>query len=330
MEKDISIAISIGSSKSTLELVKITIESVKKNIGTSNYQMIIYVGPNIDYEIKDYIYGCKEEDPNRIVLLQDQELGWSTFINKAVKMSEGYKYFMIAHDDIELLTPNFFQEIEKTLSNIKEPIGWMSFTDEDYLNNGHWAPSTREGFYKDFMEENAWDKRKLFQFHNLKDNWFDPYGVTVLRKRIRGKKPSREYFESLDYDIPTAPVKIHTPFNHFVMVKMEILKKIGKHETWNDFSLFVDEDIGLEALRLNFNNIWIPQIKYIHNRKEGMTRTYYQNLKESKKSGDLFKEKWGFHVSPKKEELDFIKEKYKNTLIPFSIGKNSYDWEYIK
>jgi len=32
----------------------------------------------------------------------------------------------------------------------------------------------------------------------------------------------------------------------------------------------------------------------------------------------------------KQKELEFIKEAYKNTLIQWSIGKNSYDWEEIK
>ena len=45
---------------------------------------------------------------------------------------------------------------------------------------------------------------------------------------------------------------------------------------------------------------------------------------------NLFFEKWGFHLGVSAEELVFIKKKYKNTNILWSIDRRSYDWDYIK
>jgi len=333
VSKDISVVISVASPKSTLKLVRTTFESILKNLGTEGYQMIIYIGKDIDYEIKDYINVLKSNGYDRIVLLQNEEMTWAQVVNKAIDLSSEYKYFLISHDDVELITENFFPKVEEAMSKITESVGWVSFTDEDYLS-GNFAPSTREGFHKDILEENAWPKRKLFQFHNLPDNWWDPSWISRKfgnRFEFLKNKLPREYFESLNYDIPKAPVKCHSPFSHFILIEMEKLKQIGNCEEWNDFSLLVDEDWGLEALRNNFQNIWIPHIKYLHNRTSGGTRAWGQIVEDKSESARKFKEKWGFNIgNNSKEELDFIKEKYKNNLIPWSIGKNSYDWDYIQ
>lgn len=329
--KDISIVISVGSPKSTLKLVTTTIESIRKNIGTGSYQMIIYVGQDIDYSIKEYLWKLKEEDFERIILLQNCKLSWAQVINQGINLSGEFKYFLISHDDVELLTPNFFQEVENELNKIKDPVGFVSFLDMDFLN-GNFAPSTREGFHKDVMEKDAWKKRKVFQFHRLKNNWLEPSWISrTFGNRIKclKKKPSKEYFKFLKYDIPFASVKCHSPFSHFILIEMDKLKQIGFCEEWNDLSLLVDEDFGLRALQLNFQNILMSNIRYIHNRGVGGgTRAWNQIKEQTKNTEELFFKKWGFHVSPTLDELKIIQNKYNNTLIPWSIEKDSYDWEY--
>jgi hypothetical protein len=218
----------------------------------------------------------------------------------------------------------------------------VSFTDKDYLN-GHFAPPVREGWHSDFLFENAWNRKKMFQFHSLPDNWWKPpsfkYRVYLIERTIRNRlslEPAafptrpREYYADLPYDFPSAPVKCHAPFSHFVLIEMGKLEKIGKCENWSPLPLLVDEDLGLRALELGLNNIWIPDIEYVHCRPpSGGTRGSIEMVREKKRVHKLFFEKWGF-LGGKVEELDFIKKKYKNTNIPWSVDRRSYDWDYIR
>lgn len=339
----VAIAIKIGSPNSKLNLVKTTISSIMTNIGTDKYKIIIAMAPFIDERIKNYIYNLKSENDELIDLMPEENSYWADFINQSIDRSSGYKYFIKSHDDIELLTPNFLSKVEDTLRSISEPVGWVSFTDKDYLN-GHWAPSTRPGFHKDYLFENGWSRRKLFQFHSLPDKWENPSFfahrvhsiMNIVRRKLQMKSclPSerlREYYANLPYDFPTAPVKCHAPFNHFVLIEMDKLKKIGKCENWETYNaLLVDEDWGLRALQLGLNNIWIPGIEYNHYRPYGGTRSWTQIKKSAERVHNLFFKKWGFHSEGRTNELDFIKDKYGNTNIPWSIDRRTYDWEYIQ
>jgi hypothetical protein len=339
----VAIAIEIGSPNSSIEKVKTTIDSIMTNIGTSQYKLIIAMAPYIAEEIKDHIYTLKRERSEVIDLMPEENYDWADFINNAIDRSQDYKYFIESHDDIELLTPDFLPEVESILAKLSEPVGWVSFTDKDYLN-GHWAPSVRPGYNTDFLFENGYRRRKLFQFHNLPENWWRPplftYYAYLVKHTVRSRlrlKPcslpvrSRDYYANLPYDFPSAPVKCHAPYNHFVLIEMDKLRKIVKGENWGTpLSLLVDEDWGLRALQLGLNNVWIPDIEYVHFRPSGGTRAGKQIAKEQGRLHKLFFEKWGFHLGASAEEIVFIKKKYKNTNIPWSIDRRSYEWDYIK
>ncbi len=347
---NLAIAICIGSPLSNIVKVKKTIESLLINIGTEDFKFIISMNPLISPEIKKYIYHKKEKYPKNFELMLDADLNWADFINQAIDRSRSCKYFIKAHDDIELLTSNFYYKVNEILNDIKEPVGWISFTDKDYINS-HWAPSVRPGYHSDFRKENAWSSGKLFQFHKLPKKWYR-------------KKWNSDWEKLLDY--PKNPVKCHAPFNHFVLIKMEALLKLGYCENWGTKNaLLVDEDWGLRAMEKGFFNIWIPSIEYIHQRMDslprkmfnlkqigrfkfflpsklylrkilglknfgGVTRSSLQIIQYQQKVHDLFKRKWGFNVNPSDEELEKIKNKFKNTNISWSMDRYSYDWDYIK
>lgn len=339
----IAIAIEVGSPSSKLNLVKITIDSIMTNIGTDEFKLIIAMAPHIDEQIKNHIYALKRDNSELVDLMPEENYYWADFINKAIDRSRGCKYFIVSQDDIELLTPNFLSKVEDALRNISEPTGWVSFTDKDYLN-GHWAPSTRPGYHKDYLFENGWNRRKLFQFHTLPDYWCDRspleeafYRVERKMRRTFHLEPRyttrrwREYYANLPYDFPSAPVKCHTPFPHFILIEMDKLKQIGSCEDWKTHNgLLIDEDWGLRALQLGLNNVWIPAIEYVHYRPFGGTRSGSAIAQQSKRVHKLFFEKWGFQPEGRIAELDFIRKEYRNTNIPWSIDKRSYDWDYIK
>jgi hypothetical protein len=328
MKNDLAIAIRIGSSTSELEVVKNTIESIRNNIGECNYRFIISLDPRIKEEIKKYIKTQEKHFPDKFKLLPEENIFWAEFINKAIKLADGYEYFIKAHDDIVLLTPNFFPIVKKMLDNSKEKIAWISFDESGYLD-GHWSPPTRPGFYKDFLQEDAWNKRKMFQFHNLPDNWWRrsflreiPY---LLQQKINGIT-SKIKISLIKYpeikmigenrkllDFPKGPVKSHAPWNSFVLIKKSVLDEIGLCENWQTYNaLLADEDWGLRALKLKYWNIWIPSIKYSHVRpREGGDRSQIQIKNDSR-------------------EIDRIKIQHNDNYIPWSIGRYSYDWDYLK
>ena len=339
----LAIAIEIGSPQSQLERVETTITSIMRNIGTDEYKLIIATTPYINEQIKGYIHTLKREKGKLIDLMPEENYYWADFINEAIDRARDCKYFIKSHDDIELLTPDFLPRVEEVLRNSREPVGWVSFTDKDYLN-GHWSPSTRPGFHKDYMLEDGWSRRRLFQFHSLPEDWWRPSLIKyyafiterIVRHRLRLKPPympvcSREYYASLPYDFPTAAVKCHAPFNHFVLIDMDKLQEIGKCERWQTYNaLLVDEDWGLRALQLGLSNIWIPDIEYIHYRPGGGTRSWDQISIDQERVHQLFFEKWGFHSGGRVEELAFIREKYRHTNIPWSIDRMSYEWDYLR
>jgi hypothetical protein len=133
--------------------------------------------------------------------------------------------------------------------------------------------------------------------------------------------------------MPDNPVKCHAPFNHFVLIDRKVLDLIGPCEDWNTpNALFVDEDWGLRCLEKNIPNIWIPDIEYIHFRGQfegGGTRSWTAITKETERVDQLFYQKWGFHTYPSNEELEYMREKHKNNLIPWSSYRRSWEWDKI-
>lgn len=342
---DLAIAIRIGSPQSTLKLVSQTIESIQKNIGKCAYRFILSLDPKVPQDIKNYIREKQKEFPERFEVFPEGTLYWGEFINRAIQSAQDCEYFIKAHDDIILITPNFFPILKKILDSIKEPYAWVNFDDINYLN-GYWSPPTRPGFYKDFLKENAWDRKKMLQFHRLPDKWWRTSLKEELFCQLQNKlekilffvksrnypyaKMEQEYRNLLD--MPAGPVKCHAPWNMFVLIKTSVLNEIGPCENWQTYhALLVDEDWGLRALQLKYWNIWIPSLKYLHVRLiNGGNRAQCQIGNDAKRTHVLFEKKWGFCSPPTEEQLKEINWRHKDNYIPWSIERNSFDWDYLK
>jgi len=342
--KDIAIAIKVGSPNSKVKLVRKTFDSIRQNIGNCDWKVFICLGLNISKEVDQFVKGYVQNDPDRFEIYLNADVSWAEFINMAIDISTGYEYFIKAHDDIELLTQDFFSKVTNALKSINKEVGWISFHDVGW-KKGNFSVSTRDGYYIDVLEENSWYTRQIFQFHLFPANWtkapllinYAYYGIKRLTTLLKlpvlpYPKPVRK-IRNYKLDMPTAPVRCHAPFNNFVMIKRSVLDKIGKCEEWNTYNaLLVDEDWGLRCLEKNIPNIWMPGIEHIHNMGKfegGGTRSWPIITNDAKRVDDLFYKKWGFNHVPTPEELKFIREKYQNTLIPWSSYRRSWEWEYI-
>jgi len=329
---DITISLRIGSPHSTLTNVKYTIESILENIGTENFSLMISLDSAMNDEIKDYVHHIPERRGHIFEGRENNGGSWAEIINDHIDKADA-KYFLISHDDIQLQTPDFYHKVDSILQKTG-PVGWVSFTDTDYLN-GHFFAPTRPGFHTDYLFEKGEQRRKLSQFHNLPDNWWEPYKYQAMSLSDDKREEARQYYTNLSYDFPDRPVKCHTPWSIFFLIEMEQLKKIGKCEDWGTGApLLVEEDWGLRAMQIGLFNIWIPDIKYRHIRtmpwqQDGGARCSDMIGEYNKKMAELFYEKWHFHSPPTKDELETIKNEYGDTNIPWSIGERSYDWDYI-
>ena len=321
------VAMMIGSPKSSLLLVKQSVETILHNMGVP-IKLFIGLSNNIDKGIIKYVHDLANylkntRSLNTIEVIDNCGLTFAGFMNLAsdTAYSQGYPWIIEAHDDVEILTPNLVPTVEKLLlCNPKKEkadrIGWISFLDVDYLNSS-WAPSVREGFALDAMKEAAWSDKKTHQFHSLPNNWW----------KINN---SREYLESLPYDIPHAPVICHAPFSHFIMINTKTLReKIGHCPDWSPLSLLVDEDRGLKAMECGLYNLWVPQIEYVHIRS-GHTRARDQIAAHGPTVHKMFRDKWGFDHKCLygDSELQTIERRYKGTNVPWSIGRRTYEWCY--
>jgi hypothetical protein len=342
--KDVAIAIEVGSPNSKVKLIRKTFESIITHMGNCDWKVFICLGLHIPKKADQFVREYVKQHPDRFEIFLNAEVNWAEFINTAIDRTKDYEYFIKSHDDIELLTPDFFHKVSDILKSLNQEVGWISFHDMGW-KKGDFSPSTRDGYYIDVLEENSWNTRQIFQFHLFPAHWIKApflinyayYGI----KRITTffKLPCLPYpkpvkkIRNYKLDLPTAAVKCHAPFNHFVMIKRSVLDNIGKCEDWNTFNaLLVDEDWGLRCLEKNIPNIWIPDIEYIHYRGKfegGGTRSWTAITKEVKRVDELFYKKWGFHTSPTPGELKAIREKHYNNLIPWSSYRKSWEWDTL-
>jgi hypothetical protein len=309
----------VGSRESTLGLVRSSIVSIMENIGDSDTLIVVAITPWISKDICVDIARLSNSHYGKILIISDYTESWASFANLIIEASHEFKWVIFAHDDIQLLSEDLVPSVEKILKYKKDSVGWISFLDMDYLRTG-WAPSVREGFHMDAVRERAWIRKKVHHYHTLPDNWY--------RLPIHAA-----YMKAFQFDIPLHPVRCHAPFSHFIMIESDKLKNtIKRCEDWSPASLLIDEDWGLVALRESLYNIWIPELHYIHVRKPGGTRACPLIEKYGNHTSQMFAAKWGFthkcDYSPK--ELLQIGQRYKGTLIPWSMDKRSFEWDYVK
>tara|TARA_B100000586_G_C20104391_1_gene426562 strand:- start:829 stop:1872 length:1044 start_codon:yes stop_codon:yes gene_type:complete len=346
--KDVCIAIGIGSPISTINNVKRTFTSIQKCIGNCTWKVLICLGPNVNKKVTHFVENFVHSHSNNFEIIIRDEVTFSTFVNQAIKQSEDYEYFIKSHDDIELFTPDFFPTAMKAIKKIRKEVGWISFTDIGW-KRGYLNHSVRGSYFKDIIFDNQKQKEgTIFQFHNCPPYWWIAPGPLHFLQRATNKicamlkLPKPPYprplkkISKMKIDLPQTPVLCHAPFGHFIMIKRAtFVDKIGLCEEWNTKGgLLIDEDWGLTMLKENIPNIWIPTLEYLHKRIEseacGGTRSWPEISKTASIVSQKFFEKWGFHSEPiSPEELTFIQKKYKDTLIPWSSYRNSYEWDYI-
>lgn len=232
---------------------------------------------------------------------------WATCYNKFYdEYGKKSDYVILSHDDLKIETKDFYQKTKKIIENSIENIGWVTFTNTGYYKqfNIPLSNSVREGFCIDR------NNKYLFECHKFSNN---------------------ELFSEHKLALPSKPVKCHAPFTHLVLFKPSLLGKLAYCEDWSPYTLLIDEDWGLSSLMNNFTNVWIPEISYIHPLR--YSERSIKDIRYSSSVHEKFLKKWDWNFSfggYSDDYINNIKKNFSQTNLCMSIGKFSYDWQYIK
>jgi len=275
--------------------------SKNKNL---NYKFYFVAGCDQEKNIMSILKSIGAE--NKILDIVCTDNSWAVDFNIFFDAhKDNSKWLLIAHDDVEFVTDNYFIEIAKSVQGHEEYIGWITSTSEYYYKEkGKMVTDTfRPGFHKDYSNWGA-----MWQLH---------------------------YNDLNKIDYPTGPVRIHGPMSAIMITTMESMKKIGHCENWTQYTMLIDEDWSLEALKNNLWNVWVPHVYHRHPNRFDLRKKGNRWVSEASLG---FREKWGFEIgSPKKTgwkdgvsvPIEDLKEKYKNTDVLWSHGRNSYEWVYL-
>jgi GT2 family glycosyltransferase len=286
--------------------VEDTLLSMKNNIGIKDFG-IYYAVDSVTNEIKIHDIIKRLEIQENLLKFVPTNDSWAYNFNKFYDDNKDKaKYFLYSHDDLEIKTENFFIKAKKEIEETEEKVGWVTFTSDGYYSQLQKpiSNSVREGFSLDRFQY-----PKVFECHKFVNEEFS--------------------LEKLEY--PKVTVKCHAPFPHLVMVSNESLKDIGYCSDWSLYTLLIDEDWGMEALKKGYNNLWIPDIIYTHPLRPHERKL--QGLRFESEVHKKFYEKWEWNFANgnySDQFIDYICKKFQDTNIPLTRGKNSYDWQYLR
>ena len=298
-----------------------TVYSISKNIGEVNYKYYI-VTDSRDQEkfINEVMFvhpRLQQAIPSDALLEVVYRTGsWAAAYNEFFKKyGNSTKYILISHDDLTINTPDFFNKTLKQTEGKEEEIGWITYTNDYYYK---FAKKPIANSCKDPFSIDRGKDPQVYECHQFDS---DEKITPENRKKLK---------------FPKAPVKCHGPYTHFNLISTRALHKMPPCVDWTPYTILLDNDWNLEALKANLFNVWVPDVVYTHpNPKYKHLRKPGTDLRFERTAHQKFYEKWGFWLPMgdriiNDEAIEFIREKYKDTHIPLSSYKNTYDWDYLK
>lgn len=305
---------SVGPNVSKRNIID-TIHSYTKNIGDYNFKFYIVVSnPEIEQFVKDLFENEKLSHVIKKGSLLDvvQTKGpWGVDYNEfRERHQDSTKYILVSHDDVVMRTPNFLEKTFEEISGKEDEVGWIVYTNDHYYNlpSGPMPNTTKIGFHTDI------DKYPfVWECHN-----FEP-----------GQQLTEDNKHLMDF--PERAVKCHAAMFIPSLISARAMKTIGPCAVFGPYTLLLDEDFSLEALKNNLFNVWIPSIIVTHPNPAAPRRV--DGLRGEEEAHQRFYEKWGFYAHRDyliPEKRTQILEKYKHTNIPWSANRKSYEWDYLK
>lgn len=294
-----------------------TITSFAKKNTKCDYKFYIVCDPHVEpwvnnvFENENYLSFL---NPNHLLSLKVSNSSWATDFNEFFEAhQDNAEWILISHDDVEFITDDYFHKIKDSVKGHENKVGWITSTSNYYVETeGKVVTDTfRAGNYKDFSDWGA-----MFYLHKM--------------KHLKNAAPNEVASSVHLYDYPKAPVKVHGVMSAIMLAKSSTIKKIGYCEDWTNYTMLIDEDWSLEALKNKLWNVWVPDVFHKHPLRRGLRPT---NNKWEKEAHEGFINKWGFDVGSYPYGISIpieeYREKYKDTNMPWSSYRTSYDWEYL-
>ena len=284
-----------------------------KNI---NYKYFVYCDPKVRSWITNIINNNDIINEDMFLDIVVSENSWAQDYNQFFdKYQDKAKWILISHDDVEYITDNYFKKIIDSISGYEDKVGWITSTSNYYLDaEGRVVTDIfRPGYHLDY---DNWPR--MFYLHNMKN---------VSAAMISSNSPLLDY--------PDGPVKIHGPMSAIMLATTKSLKKIGYCENFTKYTMLIDEDWSLEALKNNLWNVWVPNVFHKHPLRRLLRPT---NNKWVDQAQANFTKKWGFATGVMQNgkqvainiPVEKLRETYKDTHIPWSTYRKSYEWEYLR
>ena len=320
MKKELDLIIFIISSGSNVRSDNLTdtIVSLAKNIGENvkyKYYMVVDLNviPLIHYLFFGNQYrGILDKDLVLDIVTTEKEKSWANhyniFFEKYNHLSE---YILISHDDLEMKTSDFWNKTKKQIKGYEDQIGWITYTSDFYYAiQGHPIPVTARCGFEDDREN--WPY--CYECHNFTKEHWDGWST-------------KENLHLLDMPEENRLVKIHAPMSSLFAIKSENQKRIGyTFPNWTMYTMLVDEDCGMSMLINNLWNVWVPSVYYTHPLRIGYRKSGNKWEKEAHRG---FETKWKIHQKVTQKDIEYVKKIYGDTNLVWSIGRNTYDWDYL-
>lgn len=247
--------------------------------------------------IQNYFFINKKTEFLAYIL--NRKVSWAAGINQLItKFIDYYDYFLFSHDDLELLD---FSGVEATLKRIqrnKLRVGWITFTSVGYYGGKRpVSNSVREGFFIDRL-----NAPYVFEFAHF------------LQTKLNTPK------------LPTRPVWAHAPYTHLNLISSASLNLVGPFPDWTEYTILLDEDQGLRALKHNLINVWIPTASYFHPLRK-ITRKI-SGLRYEKEAHIAFYKRWKISEPYSPKDVDIAIKNYGQHFC-WSANRLSCDWKYL-
>lgn len=279
-----------------------TISSFEATNRGVDYKIYLVVDPHLESSATNIFSMLSIED--KVLDIVATNNSWAHDFNVFFEQyKDSSHWLLISHDDVVFLTEDYFRKFIDPLEKYKDRLGFMTSTSEYYYKHELklLTDTMRAGFYKDAINWGA-----MFQLHKSDLN---------------------------DIDYPSRPVKIHGPMSAIMLITMDSMKKVGPCEDWTRYTMLIDEDWSLSALKNNLWNVWNPSVYHSHpnRRNQRVSNNKWEDLAHSG-----FEEKWGFDIGDPKIHnqccsipIEEMRGMYAGTNIPWSSYRNSFDWEYL-
>ena len=317
MELDLIVFIKCSGPNVREDNLTDTIVSFAKKNVNCNYGFYITVDPHMESVVQNIFKDQKYKsflEPSSLLDLKVSQKSWaSDFNNFFDEYQDKTKWILISHDDVEYITDDYFNKIMDSIKGQEDKVGWITSTSNYYYEQeGKIVTDTfRAGSYEDFDNWGA-----MFQLHRM--------------GHLKNTSPAiiQQSLHLLDF--PANPVKVHGIMSAIMLVSVESLEKIGYCEDWTNYTMLIDEDWSLEALKSKLWNVWVPNVFHNHPLRRSLRPT---NNKWEAEAHSGFISKWGYDTGGYERGISIpveeLREKFSDTNIPWSTYRKSYDWEFL-